>query len=64
MNFTLQPTFGFEGFTSAWDSINGFSNNAEFVYRPFSFKVTFNSDEIDKNSFDLMEFTKYQYDET
>jgi hypothetical protein len=37
-NITLQPTYGFKGFTSAWDSENGFACNIEFVYRPFYFR--------------------------
>lgn len=34
---TLQPTYGFKGFTPTWSNTEGFTNSAEFVYRPFYF---------------------------
>lgn len=62
-NITLQPTFGFKGFTSGWDSKNGFACNIEFIYRPFYFRAAFDKKEISENSIDLMKFKDYKYDE-
>lgn len=62
-DFTLQPTYGFKGFTPSWDSENGFSSNIEFVYRPFYFKAAFNPKEIAPTSINLLDYAKYDYDQ-
>jgi len=62
-NITLQLTYGFKGFTSSWDSENGFTCNIEFLYRPFYFRGAFDEKEISGNSMDLIEFKNYKYDE-
>lgn len=60
---TMQPQYGFKGYTSGWDSINGFQQNILFIYRPFSFKIVFDDKQIESNSMNLNEFLKYKYDE-
>jgi len=60
---TTQPYYGFKGYTSEWDNINGFTQNILFVYRPFCFKVVFDEKQVEKNSMDMNGFLKYKYDE-
>lgn len=60
-NITLQPTYGFKGFTTGWSSEYGFVSNIEFIYRPFYFRCAFAKKEISGNSIDLIEFKKYKY---
>lgn len=61
---SLQPTYGFKGFSPMWNNVNGYTNNAEFVYPPFYFKAYLNYREMDQNSMDLINFKQYNYDET
>ncbi len=61
--FTLQPTYAFKGYIPSWESENVFSSAIEFVYRPFYFKATFEPQEIDTTSTDLLDYAKYDYDQ-
>jgi len=60
---TMQPHYGFKGYTSEWNSINGFVQNILFIYRPFCFKIVFEPEQIDTNSMDMNSFVKFEYDE-
>jgi len=62
-NITLQSTYGFKGFTSGWDSKNGFASNIEFIYRPFYLRAAFDQNEITEWSMDLVKFKEYKYNE-
>lgn len=63
MNITLQPFFGFKGYTVAWESNTGFTSNAEFVYRPFHFRAAFERSQVADCNIDLLPFLDYGYNE-
>jgi len=60
---TLNPNSLMKGFTSNWDSKNGFSSNIEFIYKPLYFRAAFNVIEMIPEAFDLRNYTNYSYDE-
>lgn len=62
-NITLETTSLAQGFTSSWDSNNGFTCNIKFIHRPFNFKATFDSNEVYGNSVNLIPFSRYNYNE-
>ena len=60
---TIQPTFGFKGYTTSWDNKKGFKEDIEFLFKPFYFQATFDKNQILNGSMNLIENLRYDYDE-
>lgn len=61
--YTLNPKHSFQGYVPMWDSKNGHSAEINFLYRPFLFRATFNSEKIVPPCFNLVDYLKYDYDQ-